>query len=311
MTVNPTILRAMNRAYRHGHETLSTKSVFEVRQYYKHQASQNLAKIAFEEHLVKDGVFLRIFRPNASNDCFPVVLYFRANGYVLGGIDDTNRFCHHLARYLQCHVIAIEPRLSPETKFPEPFEDAIAAIQYLYQNHVVLNLNIKKMCLWGESSGGNLAASIAHYFKKENIDLISHQILFYPMLDYSNSQNYRSKALYAKGYMMENALSDWFLSHYVRDKQDFQDERVSPLLAENFEGLPQTFMIGAQYDPMRDEAACYIKMLQKSNVTVSALFVPGMIHGFLWYYERINIVRQVVKSAADYIKEHLVLQSVG
>lgn len=303
MAVNPIIKRAIERAYRFGHAELPSKSVKEVRNYYFAQDIKQLKNQHFETIEVKQGVFIRIHRAKHLKKNSPTVLYLRASGYVLGNIEQSSMVCHHLAHYLNCHVIALEPRLSPEAKFPEPFDDCIAGIQYLIENHQTLNINIRQFCLWGESSGGNLSAALSQYFKNDSTVHISHQILFYPMLDYARAFHYPSKKNFAKGYLMENDLSDWFLNQYVRDKTDFEDERVSPLLAQSFTSLPKSLVIGAQYDPMRDEASAYVNRLARESVPVHSLFMPGLIHGFMWYYDKVDSVRYAVKVAAKYLNE--------
>lgn len=306
MAVNPVILRAIQRAYRHGHADLPTKSVEQVRQYYYQHKIEQLSAHVYEEHPIKPKVFLRIYRPDMNKrtgKCKPVVFYLRASAYVLGSIDDAGYFCHALAKSLDVNVVSIEPRLSPEQKFPEPFLDCIASIEYIYNHHQHLNLDIQNATIWGESSGANLAAALCQYLSSEQLNFISKQILFYPMLDYSNLNEYHSKYLYAKGFLMDTLLSDWFLNQYVRTADDYEDIRVSPLLADNFAKLPKTLLILAQYDPMRDEAAQYIKRLKEAKVSVHALCLPGMIHGFLWYAPRVPLARYAIDYAADYIKD--------
>ncbi|HRE31369.1 MAG TPA: alpha/beta hydrolase fold domain-containing protein, partial [Candidatus Berkiella sp.] len=111
--------------------------------------------------------------------------------------------------YTQCIVAVLEPRLSPEYKFPIPILDCIDGIAYLHDNHKFLKINPKKIALWGDSSGGTYAAAIAQLLKNEKI--IQQQILFYPMLDYYN--DYPSKKLYSEGYLLDKALCDWFITN--------------------------------------------------------------------------------------------------
>ncbi len=303
MSVHPTIQRVITRAYLRGHGELPQQSVSTVRKYYEQQSYPPLKDINIKDIDVKPELKIRLYRPFETHKPLPVILYLRASAYIFGKMNDSDYISNYLAKNLQCNVIALEPRLSPEAKFPVPFEDCITSIKYIVDNHVQLKLDLSRVALWGESSGGNIAAAISHYLKEEKTDLISNQILFYPMLDYSDQHHYPSKSDYGKGYLMDNALADWILDKYLSKSQDYHDVRASPLLADNFENLPSTLVVAAQYDPARDEANAYIQNLVRSNVKTRALFLPGLIHGFLWYYEKVKEAQFALIYASDYLKE--------
>ncbi|MBS0290649.1 MAG: alpha/beta hydrolase [Proteobacteria bacterium] len=299
--LEPTVQRMIQGAYRRGHGALHLKSIAQVRQYF-HQFSQPSPYSGYHDYKV-NKLKLRVHRINETTQALPLLIYLRASAYMFGGIEDADLLCYTLAKNLNCVVVAIEPRLAPEVKFPIPFTDCLAGIYYLLENHRQLNINIKNIAIWGESSGGNLAAGICAHFSKEKEQVIKSQVLFYPMLDYSQQHIYLSKSLYGHGFMLDTALTDWFLNHYVSSKQDFEDERVSPLLAQNFTNLPATLVIGAQCDPMRDEATCYVQKLLQAKVTVQSLFIPGLTHGFLWYSNRVDRARYPLFYAANFLKE--------
>lgn len=303
MPVHPIIQRVIKRAYSRGHGELPLQNVAQVRQYYARQPLLQQVGLQYEDHQIAPQVQIRVHHPLIENTflSYPLIMYFRASAYALGQISDTDYFCHYLSQHLNCVVAAIEPRLSPEAKFPLPFNDCIAAVEYLYNHASLLKIDFKKAAIWGESSGGNYAASLSAHFNKVEKTLFSHQILFYPMLDYYNS--YPSKITYGNGYLMDNALTDWIMNNYVVSPADYQDSRVSPVLAPDFAHLPHTVIIGAQYDPMRDELYAYQQALAKAKVPVDALYFPGMIHGFLWYTEKLEAAQTAQYYAASILKQ--------
>jgi len=301
--LHPLIARMIERAYRRGHGELAQEPLEKIREYYQSYAFPKLSFVQYEEIEIKSGLRMRLHYWPSSKKNLPLVLYLRASAHVLGEISDSDYFCALLSKYLRCHVAALEPRLSPEYKFPIGFEDCIASIEYLVNNATKCRINPKKIVLWGESSGGNLAAALSHYFKNKENSLFLHQILFYPLLDYSEKEKYSSKSLYGKGFMMDNTLTDWFMKQYVKSPEEFWDLRISPLLDSSFEGLPATTLIGAQYDPMRDEGNSYCEKLIQAKVKVNGLILPGMIHGFLWYASKLPAAKTAQKFAADVLKE--------
>lgn len=301
MPVHSTIQRIIQRAYHRGFGDLYLKSIEEVRSYYQHTAVPPL-EVPVEDHALPSGALIRFHYPHAKPQQapYPLIILLRANAYILDGLNATNYLCHMLAKRLKAIVAVIEPRSCPEYQFPLPFEDGISAVQYLHDNRHILHIDCNKMAIWGESSGGNYAAGITQYFAQEKIDLIGQQILFYPAVD--SYRHYPSKTQYGNGYMLDTPFRDWILKQYISDPNEAQDPRVSPLLAADFKGIPPTLLLGAQYDPLRDEQAAYVQALANAHVPVQAIFYPSMIHGFLWYAAKIEEARHAYLQALSCLK---------
>lgn len=276
----------------------------QVRQYYKQHAIPSLPGIQFKEFKV-DHAWLRLHYPTRLETVksYPVVLYFRASAYIFGEISDSDTFCHLLANELNCVVAAIEPRLAPECKFPGPYEDALKAVLYLHEHSNGFQIDSDRFAFWGESSGGNLAAALSQELSRRSHSIIRHQVLFYPMLDYSKI--YPSTERYGKGYLMDRALCDWFRFQFASKLDDVYDVRFSPLLGEIPKAHPSTLIVGAQYDPMRDESFAYIDQLVKADIPVEAYFIPGLIHGFLWYTQSIEPAFAAQRFAVENLRKIL------
>lgn len=295
MLLNPIISRIIRQAYAKGHGHLHWHSVNAVRNHYQKNFSPPQGQ-GGENHRA-DNCLLRLHRPKGITGPLPAIIYLRASGYSLGSIADSDYFCEHLAKYTQCIVVAMEPRLSPEYKFPIPIQDCLDGLNYLHHYSGSLGILPSKIAIWGESSGGSYAAALCQLVKHQK--LIAQQVLVYPMLDYYHF--YPSKLHYGKGYLMDNTLTAWFLTNYTRAPSDFADPLVSPVLAEDFRGLPPTLIIGAQCDPMRDESLLYYQKLVAAKVSVNAVYFLGVTHGFLWYSEILDSARIALHYAADHI----------
>jgi acetyl esterase len=46
---------------------------------------------------------------------------------------------------------------------------------------------------------------------------------------------------------------EWFRDCYLNSEEDKLNPLLSPVLYENFSGLPPALVITAEYDPLRDE----------------------------------------------------------
>lgn len=165
MALDPIVAKMIASAYRQGHGNLHLQSLEQVRNHFQ-RFSKPSPYQAYVDHPLKEGVRMRFHQVNNSSKPVPLLFYLRASAFVTGDITDSDLMCYHLSKYLNCMVVAIEPRLSPEAKFPLPLEDCLDCIQYVMNNPQQLNINLNKTAIWGESSGGNLAAAICLYLKK-------------------------------------------------------------------------------------------------------------------------------------------------
>ena len=73
---------------------------------------------------------------------------------------------------------------------------------------------------------------------------------------------------------------EWFCGHYLADKADGADWRVSPLRAQNLAGLAPAVVCTAWYDPLRDEGVAYAKALSEAGVPTTQHPGFGLIHGY-------------------------------
>ena len=64
----------------------------------------------------------------------------------------------------------------------------------------------------------------------------------------------------------------------MRTKENASNPEVSPLLANSLSGLPPSFVITAEFDPLHDEGVAYFKKLEKDGVPSKYKEMNGCIH---------------------------------
>ena len=55
------------------------------------------------------------------------------------------------------------------------------------------------------------------------------------------------------GYLLTSVKMEDYVILYQRTEEDRKNPYFAPVLAENLQGLPDTLVLTAQYDPLRDE----------------------------------------------------------
>jgi acetyl esterase len=73
----------------------------------------------------------------------------------------------------------------------------------------------------------------------------------------------------------------YFLMHYLGGEKDYTDWRAAPLMAPNFNGLADAFVLTAGHDPLADEGWEYAKKLEANGVRVTFVHMSDQMHGFL------------------------------
>ncbi|MGE3318735.1 MAG: alpha/beta hydrolase [Candidatus Berkiella sp.] len=303
MPMNPTLKRLLTKAYLNGFGDLHKLSHEEIRHYLQHPKIKVLAA-PFQDFQTRHGLVLRCYTPSScdSSVSMPAVVYLSATAFVLDRLDACNDYCSLLANNLQMKVINIAHRLAPEFKFPRFLYDCTESIEWIADNTALLNIDPDKIAIWGESSGGSIAATCTHVLRDAGKNIIKYQTLFYPMVDLVNS--FRSKMLYSEGFMLDKSFVTWLDERGFEPSQDRSCPLASPLLSSDFSRLPPATIVTAQYDPLRDEGEAYAQKLAQAKVPVLLKRFNGMIHGFMRFYPKVSTTQAALDYACVAIKNH-------
>lgn len=114
------------------------------------------------EYAVVDGRSLKLdyYWPNASTPWAPTIVWIHAGSWSFG----SRQWAWDDARILQSRgyaVAAIEFRFSQEAVWPAQMHDAKGAVRWLRANRRALRIDPTRMGVWGDSSGGHMAAVLA------------------------------------------------------------------------------------------------------------------------------------------------------
>jgi len=227
----------------------------------------------------------------------PTVIFFHGGGFVFPGNGSHLLICADIAKRTPAVVLCVSYRLAPETPFPGAVEDSYDTLKWVHQHIKELGGSVDRITVAGDSAGGNLAA-VTCLIARENGPSIASQILFYPPVDFTRVTP--SKLEFAKGYVPDRELSQWFLKQYVPDVAARIFPHASPLLATDHSNLPKALIHVAEYDTLRDEGILYGEALKKGGVDVEVTLHKGAGHGFmsmalLFSYQYEHAMSQVIE----------------
>ena len=251
---------------------------------------------------------IRIYWPQAPGTDAnpPVLVFYHGGGWSICDLDSHENFCRYLCKSGGAVGVSVGYRLAPENKFPAGVEDCFSALRWVAVNALVLGGDPDRICVAGDSAGGNLSAVMCHLAKREGGPNIWKQLLFYPSVAIGDDERYWSRELYGNGdYFLSDESIRYMRSLYVNGEEDFQDFRVSPILADDFSKLPGALVITAECDPLRDEGQAYAECLRSAGVPVDHRCFSGTIHAFMSLAGAIEPGIEALDYAGEFLRKEV------
>lgn len=213
---------------------------------------------------------------------YPVLLFFHGGGWVAESVENYDRVCSRMAQSTGHIVMSVEYRLAPEYRFPVPLEDCYAAAKALYTGHLVLPADPDRITIIGDSAGGNLAAAVCLKARDTGEFIPKKQILIYPALNncYTEGSPYKSVQENGEGYLLTAVKMEDYLKLYESSPEDRQNPYFAPILEKDLSHMPETLILTAEFDPLRDEGEEYGKRLKEANNYVEIHRIPDALHGY-------------------------------
>jgi acetyl esterase len=221
----------------------------------------------------------RLYSPVHGDESLPMLVFFHGGGWVLGSIDSHDATCRYIARAGGLKVLSVDYRLAPEFLFPTAVDDALAAFRYVRDNADSLGVDPGRIAVGGDSAGGNLAAVVCQQTRDAGEKTPDFQLLFVPATNMSART--RAFELFGEGFFLTAENMEFYENTYLRSDDDRLDPRASPLLADDFSGLPPAHVATGGFDPLRDEGEAYARKMADAGVRVSLRRHPTLVHPFV------------------------------
>lgn len=224
-------------------------------------------------------VTIRVYRKKGSSKA-PLILGIHGGGFVAGNLDNDNVRDVGFVQNVPCTVISVDYRLAPKDPFPAQLNDCLAAFNYAYEHPDEFGIDPERIAIFGTSAGGAIAAGLCLYLRDHNGPKISMQMLNFPAIDYLANTTSAMQLFDDIPMVKGNGLSDvWkmYLGGFDGTKPSYY---AVPALARDLSGLPPTFVVTLEYDPLRTEGMEYARRLMEFSVPTELYSLPRVCHGF-------------------------------
>ncbi len=243
---------------------------------------------------------VRLYKPVETNEPLPVLIGYHGGGFIRGSINSHDGLFKRLAKYGGFAVLSVDYHLAPEHQYPAAVDDAYAVLRWVQENGREKGLNSDKVAVGGDSSGGNLTAVAVQDAKRNKTPQPLFQLLMYPTTEANFTAP--SHKLFANGFFLTEEKMQWYRDHYLPNKESRNEDRASPGLSEDLEGLAPALIMTAGFDPLRDEAEEYATRLKEAGVPVGMIRYEGMVHGFMSLTGLFPEAEEALKTAATTLK---------
>lgn len=198
------------------------------------------------------------------------------------------------------------PEVAP---YPAGLNDCVSGIKWVHSNAAALNIDAEKIILAGESGGGNLTIATGLRLKREDaLDLVSG---LYPLCPYiaghwplaENPSSVENEGI------LLSLHSEVGPSHGAVCYGIEEFENKNPLAwpgfcsVEDVMGLPRTYIIVNECDPLRDEGVNFYRLLRKAGVDAQCRQVMGSIHGTDVFLGCMEISNETALSIANFSRQ--------
>lgn len=112
------------------------------------------------EHKTDSGVRLKAYKPDTYKPDQPLIYYIHGGGFVIGSVDQDDRFINPLSRATGCVFVSVEYRLAPQHQYPAGLNDCVEGAKWCIEHAENLGAKTGPIVIVGKSAGGCLAFGV-------------------------------------------------------------------------------------------------------------------------------------------------------
>lgn len=221
---------------------------------------------------------VRVYRPSAAG-ALPLVIHVHGGAFV-GTAAQSDWANSHLAAHLPAVVVSVEHRLLDwETPLSAAADDGWDVLRHVVEHAGTWDIDPARVAVFGESCGGLISALAAIRARRAGLGLRA-QVLVNPAVDVtSTAWTYDSTTQYADTPTLSVPLLRFFQRLAIPEGADAR--ALSPLYADNLNGLAPALVVVPTSDPIADHGRRYAERLQAAGTPARLSEYPEAGHAFL------------------------------
>ncbi|PKU64752.1 probable carboxylesterase 18 [Dendrobium catenatum] len=242
------------------------------------------------------NLWIRLFLPTADSrrHHLPLVVFFHGGGFAYLSADNRSYdlLCRRLACKIPAVIVSVNYRLSPEHRFPAPYEDGADVLHFIDSGGIdkaAGHLSDPSFCfLAGDSAGANIvhhvarrwaaAASVGGFKKLKLLGIVQIQPF------YGGEERTESEIRLTGAPIISTKGTDWLWRAFLPAGEDRDHEAVNVLgpkdRTEIEEKFPPAMVVVGGFDPLKDWQRLYCERLRARGKEVTVLEFPEAIHSF-------------------------------
>ena len=242
-----------------------------------------------------------IYRPPSPTGIPGVYVNAHGGGFVVGHREQDDAWCRFLAAHANVVVLNTDYALAPHKRFPTPVEQFYDVVRWA--SAPKRDWDGTRLCVGGQSAGGNLSAAVSRMALENGGPAISLQILHYPPLDIVTPPSQKPSPLGSKA-VLQPWLCEVFDAAYVPDRAQRRHRFVSPAWGDNADGIAgiaPALVITAEFDRLRNEAKRYADKLEAVGVLAEYVEVRDVDHGYDIMTDETETIRRMYEVIAAHV----------
>ncbi|MGO1315712.1 alpha/beta hydrolase [Microbacterium sp.] len=260
------------------------------------------SRVDVTEHSIDLGdraIEVRVYTPIGRDAPAPGLLMLHGGAFVGGDRGGEHARSLRYAAEAGCVVVSPEYRLAPEHPYPAAFDDALAALDWMSTGRE--HIDPGRLAIGGVSAGGALAAGSALRVRDEGTVRLRALLLLFPALD--DRVESRSSLEFTDSPVWDAANTREMWSLYLRGAS--VDSYAAPARATALSGLPPTYVLTAECDPLRDEGVEFARRLIAADVSADLRVWSGAFHVFDQLAPESALAKASVGDQVQFIRRYL------
>jgi acetyl esterase/lipase len=228
-------------------------------------------------------------KPTSGRKC---MIYFHGGGICAGTPEQHKSCTNRVAVECDCTVVNLDYRLCPECPMPGPVYDCYAGLKWVLANGEKLGIDTKRVCIYGESGGGQLVSAVAVVLAdKDEGGLIKFAMPQLAMTDdmyFAEDWSKYSPVEQAQGAVTKTFQTLWQGEGKTAD--DYKARVKDPLVCPNnasddqFKKMPKVLAMTTEFDALKKPTSDFAKKCEANGTLLELGVLNGCHHGHFVHY---------------------------